>query len=128
MWANPQESLDFFTFTKEIYNGDLCFLCSEHLFKIKNPIYYTLKKLKQITKINYLHVLKQTIHRCYIESNFLKNAMKFLGKHLRLPRLEILPKRSCSQMFSQEFCHISKRLFCKTPAVDCFCILENGNN
>ena len=29
MWPNPQEIVDFVTFTKEILNGKLCFLCND---------------------------------------------------------------------------------------------------
>ena len=28
MWPNPQETADFMTFTEEIFNGELYFLCS----------------------------------------------------------------------------------------------------
>ena len=31
MWPNPQEATDFVTFTEEILNGKLHFLCSVHV-------------------------------------------------------------------------------------------------
>ena len=30
MWPNSQESADLVTFTKEILDGKLCYLCSEN--------------------------------------------------------------------------------------------------
>ena len=36
MWLNPQETADLVTFTEEIFNGKLHFLCSErrvHVFR-----------------------------------------------------------------------------------------------
>ena len=43
MWPNPQETADLVTFTEQILNGKLHFLCSENLFmfneaKIKNTM------------------------------------------------------------------------------------------
>ena len=35
MWPNPKETPDFVTFTKEIFNEKLNFLCSANSFKIK---------------------------------------------------------------------------------------------
>ena len=35
MWLNPQETVDLVTFTEEILNGKLHFLCSEKVFDIK---------------------------------------------------------------------------------------------
>ena len=34
MWPNPQETADLITFTEEILNGKLHFLCSVHYEKI----------------------------------------------------------------------------------------------
>ena len=35
MWPNPQKPADFVTFTEDIINGKLCFLCSEVKGKVE---------------------------------------------------------------------------------------------
>ena len=47
MWPNPQETVDLVTFTEEIFNGKLHFLCSNE----KAPIFYD---LLQIISLIYL--------------------------------------------------------------------------
>ena len=34
MWPNPQETSDLVTFTEEILNGELHFLCSNMIIKV----------------------------------------------------------------------------------------------
>ena len=42
MWPNPQEAADLVTFTEEILNGKLHFLCSEHpLLRRMNNVFVT---------------------------------------------------------------------------------------
>ena len=39
MWPNPQETGDLVTFTEEIVNGKLHFLCSDSYFHEKSTTY-----------------------------------------------------------------------------------------
>ena len=41
MWPDPQETADFVTFTEEIFNGKLHFMCSEFY---SSKYYYVLKQ------------------------------------------------------------------------------------
>ena len=38
MWANPQKTADFLTFTEEILNGKLPFMCSGKLDQLPQNI------------------------------------------------------------------------------------------
>ena len=51
MWPNPKETADLVTFTEEIHNGKLHFLCSESLISI-NP-WSTFSMGLQFSKISY---------------------------------------------------------------------------
>ena len=42
MWPNPQETADFVTFTEEILNGKLHFLCSADGFRHSMRVYFEL--------------------------------------------------------------------------------------
>ena len=71
MWPNPQETADLVTFTKEILNGKLYFLCSEkghtnecflyspqsYLYVIKLVFMFKSKFLK-LKRDSFLKVLK----------------------------------------------------------------------
>ena len=48
MWPNPQETADLVTFTEEILNGKLHFLCSEY------PLKVTLRETSNSGKSNLL--------------------------------------------------------------------------
>ena len=54
MWPNSQETTDLVTFTEEIYNGKLHFLCSDVEFTIKtfNNKYFPVTKSKIILHKN----------------------------------------------------------------------------
>ena len=58
MWPNPQEAADLVTFTEEILNGKLLFLCSENIinFITRAPFtetVYLTKQMFQETKDKY---------------------------------------------------------------------------
>ena len=40
MWPNPQETADLVTFTREIINGKLHFLCSENVYQIPKQTFF----------------------------------------------------------------------------------------
>ena len=45
MWPNPQETVDFVTFTEEIFNGKLHFLRSARIYNLHE------KKKTQLAKV-----------------------------------------------------------------------------
>ena len=58
MWPNPQETVDLVTFTEEILNGKLHFLCSANLKSLPSQSWYSkLGILKKISKNEILHYL-----------------------------------------------------------------------
>ena len=58
MWPNPQEAADLVTFTEEILNGKLLFLCSDNIINFitrasfTKTVYLT-KQMFQETKYKY---------------------------------------------------------------------------
>ena len=57
MWPNPQETADLVTFTEEIFNGNLQFLCSENYGKVSKSNHEETLWRKNLHKI-YIKVLK----------------------------------------------------------------------
>ena len=49
MWPNPKETADLVTFTEEIHNEKLYFLCSEMFSKVLNALLNLKPNLKQIS-------------------------------------------------------------------------------
>ena len=49
MWPNPQETADLVTFTEEIFNGELRFLCSGSYSKF----YQIRRKLKKLLQTSF---------------------------------------------------------------------------
>ena len=50
MWPNPQETVDLVTFTEEILNGKLSFLCND-----KKELWEGVKWLRSESQIAYLN-------------------------------------------------------------------------
>ena len=48
MWPNPPENADLFTFTEEILNGKLHFLCS---FAVNYLLQYYIQKSERLLKV-----------------------------------------------------------------------------
>ena len=65
MWPNPQFPADLITFTEEVLNGKLHFLCSVSLWCFVK-----------------IMITKRSSHkRCSIKMRVFKNSVKFTGKH-----------------------------------------------
>ena len=59
MWLNPQKTADLVTFTEEILNGKLHFLCS--VYYQKSTIYYPELNINSITEFNVHNAFKKLI-------------------------------------------------------------------
>ena len=93
MWPNPQETTDLVTFTEEILNRKLHFLCSETISNFKKlDIGNHLSKTFKLRSSNWAYIfwfknqtfLKGiTATRCSIKIGVLKCFANFTGKHLK---------------------------------------------
>ena len=73
-------------------------------------------------------VVRSSHRRCSARKGVFRNFIKFTGKHLcqslffnKLKKLNFIKKETLAQVFSCEFCWISKNtFFYRTPPDDCF--------
>ena len=67
-------------------------------------------------------MMDRSSHRsCSVRKGVLRNFAKFTGKHLWPQDCNFIKKEALTQVFSCEFCEISKEhLFYTTPPGDCF--------
>ena len=67
------------------------------------------KKLEESRKTS---IYRSSHRRCSIKKGFLRNFSKFIGKHLCGPEpCNFIKKETLAQVFSCEFCEISKNTF-----------------
>ena len=97
-----QETTDLVTFTEEILNGKLHFLCSVMNCWIKMIL---------------CKIFKSSHQRCSVRKDILSDFAKFKGKHLcqsLRPAAEacnFIIKETGTSVFLREFCEISKNAF-----------------
>ena len=111
MWPNPQFSADFVTFTEEILNGKLHFLCS---VMIKALYIQVLKSFPIIVNsTNFRSNRPEVFSKKGVLKNFAKSQestcarVSFLIK-LLFQGCNLIKKDALTQMFSCEFCKIVK--------------------
>ena len=111
MWPNPQFSADFVTFTEEILNGKLHFLCS---VMIKALYIQVLKSFPIIlNSTNFRSNRPEVFSKKGVLKNFAKSQentcarVSFLIK-LLFQGCNLIKKDALTQMFSCEFCKIVK--------------------
>ena len=77
----------------------------------------------------FLRLFRSSHRRCSVRKGVLRNFAKFTGKHLHQSlffntELYYIKKETLAQVFSCEFCEISKNTFFnRTPLGDCFYLL-----
>ena len=88
MWPNPQESADLVTFTEEILNGKVHFLCSEIYLQLIQPETFDFLTLRSNSKVN------QTLMKKLLLLKLWKNQYKvWLRKFMKTPvyHVSIIP-------------------------------------
>ena len=71
--------------------------------------------------IGVLTVVRNSHQRCSVTKGVLRNSAKLTGKHLCQSLFFNIKKETPAQVFSSEFCEISKNaFFYRTPPDNCF--------
>ena len=123
MWPNPPETADFVTFTEEILNWKLLFLCSVSLLPIKSKR----KKEDKIHKTVWIFIIVATYkrfgtlegHNLKLPNNVIKKGLFNNFFMLKLPLFN--PRKPHHHASSQI---IARPTFCYvTPDIDTLCYL-----
>ena len=121
MWPNPQFPADLATFTEEILNGKLHFLCSASVFFYKsktenkkvviwNIIVYSAIRYHQIKKVC-LSWLKQETYQKAIAKRFRNRKMHMWNFLFRLPNMKISDKKKSFSVKSNQKGKYIKKYF-----------------
>ena len=127
MWPNPQETADLVSFTEEIPNGKLQFLCSDiteysvrNIFIKRSSRRWDMKTSSKSSRPEVFYKKAVLIQRCFIKKLFLgifqHSQENTCARVSFLIKLQAWKKETLAQMFSCEFCRNCKNAFLQSTS------------